>query len=55
MSYISFDLTYKYHLKILLEDKIDPRLKSYYANELVEKLKKQIEICYQNLFYIQEL
>ena len=50
-----FELNCGYHPKVFFEEDVDSRSKSYSTNKLVEKLRKLIEICYQNLFYAQEL
>ncbi len=50
-----FELNCGYHPRVLLKDKINFHLKFYYTNKLAKELKELIEICYQNLFYIQEL
>lgn len=42
-------------LKVSFEDKANPRSKSRSTNELTEELQKLIEICCQNLLYLQEL
>ena len=54
-SYTSFELNCGYHPKIFFEEDIDPRLRSYFANKLVEELKELMEVCCQNLLHAQEL
>ena len=53
--HILFELNYAYHLRISFEENIDPRLRSYSANKLAEELKELMEVCCQNLLYVQEL
>ena len=46
-----FELNYGYHFRVLFEENVDPRLKSYSADKLVEKPRELMEVCYQNLFH----
>ena len=46
-----FKLNYGYYPRVSFEEDVDPRLKSCFANKLIEELRKLIEICYQNLLY----
>ena len=55
MSYISFELNYRYYPIVLFEDKTNFYLKSCFTHKLVKELRKLIKICCQNLFHIQEL
>ena len=50
-----FELNCGSHFRFSFKEDIDPRSKSRSAKELVEELRQLIEICYQNLFHIQEL
>ena len=50
-----FELNYSYYSRVLFKKDIDPHLRSHFANELAEKLRKLIEVCCQNLFYIYKL
>ncbi len=51
-SHILFKLNYGYHLIVLFKDKINPDLRSHFANKLAKELRELIEICYQNLLHI---
>ena len=53
--HIPFELNCGYHLKVFFEEDVDPRLKSRFANKLVEELREMMKICCQNLFHAQEL
>ncbi len=44
-----------YHPRLSFKENIDPRSRSRSANELAEKLRELMEVCYQNLLHIQEL
>ena len=55
INHILFELNCSYHLQIFFKDNVDPCLKSHFANKLVKKLKKLIDICKQNLFHLQKL
>ncbi len=50
-----FEFNSGYHPRVFFEEDIDFRSRSRCANELVEELKELMEVCCQNLFYIQEL
>ena len=50
--HILFELNCGYHLRVLFKEDIEPRSRSHSTNDLAEKLRKLIEICYQNLFYV---
>ena len=50
-----FELNYSYYLRVFFKEDVDSRSKSRSANELAEELRELIEICCQNLLYIQEL
>ncbi len=54
-SYTPFKFNCGYRLRILFEDKNNPHSRSCSANKLAEELRELIEICYQNLFHVQEL
>lgn len=53
--YILFQLNCNCHLKVLFQEDINPRLRFCFIDKLARELKKLIEVCYQNLFYAQEL
>ena len=53
--YILFEFNCKFNPQVLFKKDIDSYLKSYSTNKLAKELKKLIDICYQNLFYIQKL
>ena len=50
-----FQLNCGYQPRISIEEDVDCRLKSLFANKLAKELKKLIEVYYRNLLYIQEL
>ena len=54
-SYISFKLNYDNFFRVLLKENINFYSKSYFINKLTKKLREIIEICCQNLLYIQKL
>ena len=43
--YILFELNYGYHFKILLEENVNPYLKSHFTYKLAKKLRNLIKIC----------
>ena len=47
-----FELNCDYHPKVLFDKDVNFCLKSCSVDELAEKLRKLMEICYQNQFYI---
>ncbi len=49
--HISFKLNCGYYLRVSFEEDVDPRLRSRFANKLVQELKELIEICCQNLLH----
>ena len=49
-----FKLNCGYHPRVFLEEDIDSCSRSFSVNELAKKLKKLIEVCYQNFCYAQE-
>ncbi len=53
--HISFELNCRFHPWVLFKEDVDLRSRSHSANELANKLRELIEVCYQNLFYTQEL
>ena len=53
--HIPFKFNCGYHPKVSFKEDIDPRSRSYLANKLAKELRKLMEVCCQNLFYIQEL
>lgn len=55
MSHILFELNYKYHCRVFFKDEVDFYSKSRFVNKLTNKLRELIQICCQNLFYIQKL
>ena len=54
-SHTSFEFNYSYYPKVLFEENINFCLRYCFVEKLARKLRKPIEICYQNLFHIQEL
>ncbi len=55
IGYTPFKLNCEFHPRVLLKEDVDPYFKLHLANKLADKLKELIEICCQNLLYIQEL
>ena len=53
--YIISKLNISYHSKVLFKENINSHSRSYSTDKLAEKLRELIEVCYQNLFYIQKL
>ncbi len=54
-SYTLLELNYDYHPKVFFKEDVDLCLRSRSANKLAEKLRELMEICCQNLLYVQEL
>ncbi len=52
---ISFELNCGYHPRVSFEEDVDLHSRSRLANELAEELRELIEVCCQNLLYVQEL
>ena len=50
-----FELNCGFYLRVFFKDDVDPRSRSYFANELVKELRELIDISQQNLFHTQEL
>ena len=50
--HIPFELNCGYHPKVLFKEDVDSRSKSRSVNKLAKELRKLIEVCCQNLFYI---
>ena len=55
ISHTPFEFNYGYHPKVSFKEIVNLRSRFRYVNKLVKELKKLIEICCQNLFYVQEL
>ena len=53
--HILFKLNCGYHPRVSFKEDVNPHSKSRSANKLVRKLRELIEVCCQNLLYIQEL
>ncbi len=53
--YTPFELNCGYHHRVSFEEDVDPRSRAHSANKLAEKLRELIEVCCQNLLYVQEL
>ncbi len=53
--HILFELNYGYHPRVSFDEDVDPRSRSCFSNELVEKLRKLMEVCCQNLLHTEEL
>ena len=51
ISHTLFKLNYGHHLKVLLEKDIDSCLRSCSTDKLTKKLRKLIEVYYQNLLH----
>ncbi len=51
----SFELNCGYHLRVFLEEDVDPHSRSRFANELAKELRELIEVYCQNLLHAQEL
>ena len=47
-----FEFNCGYHSKVFFKEDVNPCSKSRFINKLAEELKKLIEICCQNLFYV---
>ena len=50
-----FEFNCGYHPRVFFGKDIDLRMKTYSAKELVKELRELIEVCCQNLLYVQEL
>ncbi len=46
-----FELNCGYHPRVSFEEDVNPRSRSRSANELVEELRKLMEVCCQNLLH----
>ncbi len=55
ISHTPFELNYGFYPQVLFQEDVNPPSRSCFANKLANKLKRLIEICYQNLLYIQKL
>ena len=51
IGYTLFELNCGFHLQVLFEKDIDHHFRSRLTNKLVNKLRKLIKICCQNLFH----
>ena len=49
IGYTSFKLNCKYHLRVFYKEDVNPDSKSKAANELIEKLRKLMAACKENL------
>ena len=54
-SHTPFEFNSGYHPRVFIKEDVNPCSRSRSANELAEKLRELIEICYQNLLYALEL
>ncbi len=54
IDYTLSKLNCEYHQKSFFENKTNLQLRFCFANKLANKLKKWIEICYQNQLYIDQ-
>ena len=54
-SHTPFELDYGYNFRVLFKEDVDPCSRSYFIDKLAKKLRKLIEVCYQNLLHAQEL
>ena len=50
-----FKFNYDYYSKVLFKEDVNPCSRFCSTKKLAEKLRKLINICYQNLFYVQKL
>lgn len=55
ISYLSLELNYGYHFQVSFKDKYNICSRFSSTNKLATKLKKLMNIYYQNLFYAQNL
>ena len=53
-SYTLFKLNSGYYPRVLFKENVNPGLKSYSTNKLVDKLKELIEVYCQNSHHTQE-
>ncbi len=53
--YTLFKLNYGFYPQVLFKKDNNSCFRSRLVNKLSDKLRELIEICYQNLFYVQEL
>ncbi len=53
--HIFFELNCGYHPRASLEEDVDSRWRSHFANKLAKKLRELIEVWCQNFFHIQKL
>ncbi len=51
----SFELNCGYYPRVSFEEVVDPRLRSRTANKQAKELRELMAVCYQNIFYVQEL
>ncbi len=49
--HIPFKLNCGYYFKVVFKEDIDSHSRFCSTNELVEKLRELMEVCYQNLLY----
>ena len=54
-SHILFKFNSGYYLRVFFEEHINLCSRSYSANKLAKELRELMEVCCQNLLYIQEL
>ena len=55
MSHILFELNCSYYSQVFFKNKYDRCFRSFSANELATKLRKLINIYFQNLLHTQDL
>ena len=55
IGHMLFKLNYGYHSQVFFEDNVNFYSSSYFANKLIEELRKLIDICQQNLLHNQKL
>ena len=53
--HILFQFNCGYYSKVLFKKDVDSCLSSCFTDKLAKELKKLIEICCQNLLYVQKL
>ncbi len=50
-SHTPFELNCGYHSRVFFEEDVEPRSRSYSANELAKELRELMEVYYQNLLH----
>lgn len=55
ISHISFELNYGYHLQVFYKKDVNPRSQLKWVDKLLNKFRKLVTICKEDLQHIQEL